>query len=92
MTAPIFMAIAQIKKLHSAVNVCRGCCCVHCPGDCDWSDEYGGELLTVCSVCCIDNGCSRQNYECLDNHSHGSEHEAPTAPCSTMEIIARYSL
>ena len=85
-------ALEEIKRLHAPSVACRGCCSTQCPGDCDWSDAYNGELLTVCGHCCIDIGEHRQNDECLTDHEHGVEYGDQVAACSTAEIIARAGL
>lgn len=72
--AALRVAVERIRQLHTAVLVCRGCCSMSCPGECDWSDEYSGELMTVCRHCCIDAYEGKQNGPCLDDHAHGSEH------------------
>ena len=76
----------RLRRLHSPAVVCRGCCAVACGGDCEWSDEYAGELLTVCTHCCIDAVEGKQNWVCLDDHRHGSEAE-PAAICATVAIL-----
>lgn len=81
-------ALNDILALHALAKICRGCCSTRCPGDCDWSDEYDGELMNVCSICCIDMNSDRRNDECLDYHEHGEEHGDKPA-CSTVEIIHR---
>lgn len=85
-------ALQDIKRLHDEVVVCRGCCSAHCPGDCDWSERYGGELLTVCNHCCIDTFHQGQNEECIDEHEHSSEYGDQAGACATAEIIARCGL
>lgn len=86
-------ALAEIKELHKPIQVCRGCSSSECDGWCEWGDDYGGELLTVCAECCI-NGADRYrrlNDVCFDEHEHGSEHNQ-VAACPTMAIIARAGL
>ena len=78
--------IAQIRQLHSPAVVCRGCCSLLCCGDCDWADEYGGELLTVCAHCCIDSDERKQSYPCLDYHDHGAE-PGPQPTCAPAGIL-----
>ncbi len=76
----------RLRRLHAPAVVCRGCCAVGCGGDCEWSDEYDGELLEVCSHCCIDAVEGKQNWVCLDDHHHGAETE-PAAICATVAIL-----
>ena len=80
-------AVARLCALHTPIAVCRGCCSPHCRGTCCWSDEYGGELLTVCAHCCIDPEAGKQSYHCLDYHEHGAEHGPQTAICETRKIL-----
>lgn len=78
--------IELLRSLHTPVTVCRGCCSTTCSGQCHWADEYGGELLTICSHCCLDPYEQKQNYPCLDEHPHGAEYET-TAVCATTAIL-----
>lgn len=85
--APTPVAVVeQLRALHTAVLVCRGCCSISCSGGCDWGDEYDGELMTVCAHCCIDSYEGKQNWVCLDDHHHGVEY-GPPAICSTTAIL-----
>lgn len=77
----------ELRQLHTPTTVCRGCCSLQCRGTCDWADEYDGELLTVCSHCCIDSYVEKQNYSCLDDHNHGAEHGPGRAICATSGIL-----
>lgn len=79
--------IKQLRQLHAPVAVCRGCCSLECPGNCDWADDYDGELLTVCSHCCIDSYVRKQNDPCLDDHEHGVEHGPHRPICATRKIL-----
>lgn len=78
--------IDSIRRLHTPVAVCRGCCSLQCRGTCHWADEYGGELMTVCSHCCVDHFEGKQNYVCLDAHQHGEECGGG-AICATIAIL-----
>lgn len=79
--------LERIRQLHAPVLVCRGCCSVTCAGDCEWGDEYGGELLTVCRHCCIDPFYGKQNEPCLDDHLHGGEHGDARSVCATNALL-----
>jgi len=80
--------IERLRQLHAPVKVCRGCCSTLCCGDCHWSDEYDGELLSVCSHCCIDRDEQKQNFSCLDYHEHGAEYGLQQPICETSAILA----
>lgn len=86
-------ALAEIRKLHEPIEVCRGCSSSECDGGCESGDDCGGELLTVCAQCCIDGAdhYRRLNDMCLDLHEHEAKHDQ-IAPCPTMVIIARAEL
>lgn len=90
-------ALAEIKRNHAPVTVCRGCGLRECPGDCDWSTG-DSDQVTICSLCCTDVGAQtgregqprpvQVSEECVDSHDH-----APGRPaCSTVEIIERAGL
>ena len=79
--------LERVRQLHTPVVVCRGCCSTDCAGDCDWGDAYSGELLTVCSHCCIDSYEGKQNGSCLDDHQHGAEHGQERQICATNAIL-----
>lgn len=76
-----------VRDLHTPTQVCRGCCSTGCAGQCDWADEYDGELLTVCSHCCIDPDDHKQDEPCLDRHNHGAEHGASRQICATNALL-----
>jgi hypothetical protein len=85
----LIAAIDQLRQLHAPIEVCRGCCSRECPGNCDWSDAYDGELLTICAHCCLDGYPheGKQNYTCLDDHHHGVEEGAARQVCATTAIL-----
>ncbi len=83
----VLNTVEQLRKLHTPIAVCRGCCSALCCGDCDWADEYDGELLTICSHCCLDSYENKQNYTCLDFHEHGAEYGPQKSICATGEIL-----
>lgn len=84
--AAMRITLERLRQLHTPVAVCRGCCSTECPGDCDFADEYSGELLTVCSHCCIDPYDHKQNEPCLDEHTHGAEHDERQI-CATNTLL-----
>ncbi len=85
--ADLAAMIDRIRRLHTPATVCRGCCSLTCSGECDWADEYGSELLAVCAHCCIDDYEGKQNFVCLDDHQHGSEHGPDQAICPTIAVM-----
>lgn len=78
--------VDRIRRLHSPTVVRRGCCSADCGGDCEYGDDYGNELMTVCSHCCFDTFEERQSYLCLDAHDHGAE-SGSSAICATAAIL-----
>ena len=85
--AAMRVMLERIRQLHAPTVVCRGCCSTSCAGQCEYADEYGGELLTVCSHCCIDDYVQKQNEPCLDEHDHGAEHGSARQICATNAIL-----
>ncbi|MDA0251780.1 MAG: hypothetical protein O3B27_05325 [Actinomycetota bacterium] len=85
--AAMRVTMERLRQLHAPISVCRGCCATSCDGQCDWADEYSGELLTVCSHCCIDDYEQKQNEPCLDEHYHGAEHGAARQICATNTLL-----
>ena len=81
------ITLERIRQLHTPTEVCRGCCSTACVGDCEWADDYGGELLTVCRHRCIDPFYDKQNEPCLDDHLHGAEHGDARAICATNALM-----
>jgi hypothetical protein len=76
----------RLRRLHSPAVVCRGCCSLGCSGDCEYGDQYDGELMAVCSHCCIDAFEGRRSWLCVDDHDHGTE-SRPSAICATAAIL-----
>lgn len=84
--ATLLNAVDQIRRLHAPTVVCRGCCSPQCAGVCQWAEEYGHEMLTVCTACCLDPADGKQTDACIHDHDHGAEHE-PTPICPTNAIL-----
>lgn len=83
--AAMRITLERLRQLHTPVAVCRGCCSTECPGlrlRRRVQRRTAHRLLALLH----DPYDHKQNEPCLDEHTHGAEHDERQI-CATNTLL-----